>query len=49
MRVNCVVGAKTKEHTDTMRGFTRSFIAIEEEGSTFQEHPRNTKLVLFYL
>ncbi|KAL3912791.1 MAG: hypothetical protein SGILL_006745 [Bacillariaceae sp.] len=35
MRVNCVAGAKTKEHTDTMRGFTRSFIAIEK-GSSFQ-------------
>jgi hypothetical protein len=29
------VGAKTKEHTETMSGFTRSFIAVEED-STFQ-------------
>ena len=35
MRVNVVIGAKTKWHTDTMRGFTRSFVAIEE-GSNFQ-------------
>jgi hypothetical protein len=40
MRVNVVVGAKTKWHTDTMRGATPSFILIKQ-GHSFQLQVRN--------
>ena len=43
LRVNCVQGAQTMEHTDTMRGATPNFVFIRP-GSNFQLRVRNFPL-----